>query len=207
MRILRPVVIVVAMLLVPLAQGSAQTAGSSLSFGLTGAVNFATLGGDDVSGAESKVGFALGGFLRKTMSDTWAFQGELHYSMKGAQETNNGVTGKLNLNYIEMPLLFRAYAGGASTTRPFIEFGPALALKAGCTLSAESGSTSGSVSCTEFGEIKTFDAGLTGGAGFEFPVGTSKLALGARYTYGLLDIGNGASAQNRNLQIVLGIRF
>jgi hypothetical protein len=196
-----------AAFLVPFAQVTAQGSKSDLSFGLVGALNIATIGGDDAGGAESKIGFAIGAFLRKQINQTWAFQGEAEYSMKGTQFSGGGATAKLNLNYIEVPLLFRASANPGESTRPFIEFGPALALKAGCTVSAESGSVSGSVSCSSLGEVKSFDAGLMGGAGFEFPVGSNSLSLGARYNLGLIELGDGASVKNRNLQIVLGLRF
>lgn len=207
MRLARTAAFVLMTLVLPPAPGRAQPPTRALSLGLTGAVNLATVGGDDAAGAESKAGLAIGAFLRKPMGDNWAFQGEVQYSLKGAKVSDNGLGGKLNLAYIELPLLFRAFAGGGSSTRPFVEFGPSLALKTGCTVSVQGGSVTGSVSCSEFGEVKAFDAGLAGGGGFEFPVGTNTLALGVRYTHGLVDIGDGASVQNRNLQFLLGIRF
>jgi hypothetical protein len=192
---------------VPLSQARPQGSSTALSYGLMGAINSSTFGGSDATGASQKIGFAIGGFVRKDINDTWAFQGELEYTMKGAKQTVGAGTFKAEIDYVEIPLLFRASASRGEMGRPFLEFGPALAFKAGCTLSAESGTVSVSAPCGSGSSIKSFDFGAMAGVGYEFSVGGSKLAIGARYNLGLLDMADNSNAKNRNLQGVVGFRF
>jgi hypothetical protein len=205
-RTVMGVFVLVGVLVTPQAI-EAQAVGSGLSFGVIGGVNFSTLSGDDISGNQSKVGFTIGGFLRKSLSASWVFQSELLYVAKGTEMIVNGVTGKVNLNYLELPLLVRGFAGPATALRPFLELGPALSLKTGCTVSAQNGSITQAASCSNFGEVKSFDAGLIVGAGFETALGNSTVGVGVRYNFGLLDIRTGSTATNRNLQVLASIRF
>jgi hypothetical protein len=96
----------VAVALAAPAYASAQSV-LGTSFGFVGAVNLATFGGSDATGAKNKVSFSLGGFARIPMSPLWSFQPELEYAGKGAKESDNTGTATVDLSYIEIPLLFR----------------------------------------------------------------------------------------------------
>lgn len=182
------------------------------SFGLVGALNLSTAAGSDVSGAENRVGFSIGGFVRIPMSPMWSFQPELEYAAKGVKETDNSggtpSTATIDLSYLEMPLLFRVSAPSSPAGQLFGEFGPAVAVKVDCSLSATSGGVSASTSCSNFGlDIKSLDFGAMVGAGYEFPMAGHALSLGVRYNFGLAEITSGSNAKNRNLQFVAGLRF
>ncbi|MGH7668714.1 MAG: porin family protein [Gemmatimonadaceae bacterium] len=176
------------------------------SFGLVGALNVASFGGSDASGLDSKVGFSLGGFVRIPMAPMWSFQPELEYAGKGAKAS--GGSGTIDLSYVEMPLLFRVASPSSPAGQLFGEFGPALAFKVDCTISASSGGVSASESCADAGsDAKSFDVGGMVGAGYEFPMGSHALSIGVRYNYGLVELSSGSDTKNRNLQFVAGLRF
>lgn len=182
------------------------------SFGVIGAVNLSTVGGNDVSGVDNKVGFSLGGFVRIPMSPMWSFQPELEYAAKGYKVNDNPggtpLTGTFDLKYVEMPLLFRVAAPSTPSGQFYGEFGPALAAKVDCTISGTSGGLSMSSSCDNFGvNVKSFDVGAMFGAGYEFPMGSHALSIGVRYNYGLVQLTDGKDIKNRNLQFVAGLRF
>jgi hypothetical protein len=179
---------------------TAQSSSPTLAFGVTGGINISSLSFSQAGNVDSKSGFFVGGFLRETLNDMWAFQGELHYTMKGAK----GAAEQVSLNYVELPLLLRAYLSSAAT-RPFVEFGPALSLRAGCSFTAAGSSSS--TSCTAADSVKSFDAGIAGGGGIEIPFGSSSVEIGVRYTFGVMDISYGYGTKNRNLQFVAGFRF
>jgi Outer membrane protein beta-barrel domain len=178
------------------------------SFGLVGALNVASLGGSDASGLDSKVSFSVGGFVRLPMSPMWSFQPELEYAGKGAKSSDNTGSGSIKLSYLEVPLLFRVAAPSTPAGQLFGEFGPALAFKVDCTVSASSGGVSASTSCANAGaDAKSFDFGGLVGAGYEFPMGSHALSLGVRYNYGFTEVSSGSDVKNRNLQFVAGLRF
>lgn len=182
------------------------------SFGLIGAVNLSTVAGSDVSNVDSKAGFSLGAFIRVPMSPMWSFQPELEYAVKGYKVNGNPggtpMTATLDLNYMEMPLLFRVASPSTPTGQLYGEFGPALAAKVDCSISGTSGGLSISSSCDNFGvHVKSFDVGAMFGAGYEFPMGSHALSIGVRYNYGLVQLTDGKDIKNRNLQFVAGLRF
>ena len=180
------------------------------SFGFVGALNLSNFGGSDATGFDNRVGFSVGGFVRIPMSPMWSFQPELEYAAKGAKTTDNSsgtpATATLDLNYLEMPLLFRVAAPSTPAGRLFAEVGPAIAVKLDCTVSVSSGGLSASTSCNNFGgDVKSFDVGGMIGAGYEFPMGSRALSLGVRYNYGLMELSSASNTKNRNLQFVAGL--
>ena len=202
------------LLIVPfiLAFGAPGYAGAQASqhtsFGLVGAVNLATFGGSDASGAKNRVGFSLGGFARIPMSAMWSFQPEVEYAGKGAKTSDSFATGTVDLSYIEVPLLFRVSAPSTPAGQLYAELGPAVAFKIDCTISGSSGGITVSGSCADAGaDIKTMDVGGVVGAGYEFPLNSMALSIGVRYNYGLTEIASNANTKNRNLQFVAGLRL
>lgn len=168
--------------------------------------NIATLSGDGQP--DSRTGLIAGIGLVKPLAPNWAFEPEIAYSMKGATGSDNGTTGALKLNYIEIPLLFRFEFSTASDVRPFVNFGPAPAFKISCDLEAKSGGVTVSGSCDDANlDVKSFDLGLTGGAGLAFRHLRHTLTIGARYTYGLTDVSDAGDAKNRVWSIVGTIDF
>ncbi len=96
------------------AQLSAQ---EFVKFGAKAGVNFASLGGDDTDDLDMKTGFHLGLVAEIPFGESFAFQPEVLYSSQGAKtegsETFEGMTasyeGKLNMDYINIPLLAKYY--------------------------------------------------------------------------------------------------
>jgi hypothetical protein len=100
---------------------SAQTfSGGVVSGGVASQIS-----GDGLAGF-NKFSGQFGGFVTKTISDTLQVEFQMYYLQKGSRKAANGITGsllsyKLQLNYIEMPLLLRYnyknkfnFEGGAS---------------------------------------------------------------------------------------------
>ncbi len=178
------------------------------AWGIMGALNFASFGGSDASGLDTRTSFSVGGFVRVPMSPMWSFQPELEYAGKGAKASGGSTTGSIDLSYVEIPLLFRVATPSTPAGRLFGEIGPSIAFKVDCTISASSGGVSASSSCANAGQdAKSVDYGGIVGAGYEFPMGTYGLSLGVRYNYGLAEIASGSNVKNRNVQLVAGLRF
>lgn len=94
------------MLIIPLWSNAQQFQG-----GLVGGVVGSQVAGDRYSGY-NKVGIMGGAYIALTMAEKYTLQLEMEYIQKGSRhnvdpDKPGDITYKLNLGYIEMPLLFR----------------------------------------------------------------------------------------------------
>ena len=155
--------------------------------GVKGGINLANLYVDDVDDEKLKVGLNAGLFFKIPFTEFFAIQPEILYSSKGSKVTyGNWIQGsgeyRYNLNYIEVPML------------AVFNLGPHFNLHAGpyasflASANVKDLKDNGDIdSITEFNadNFNRLDYGLSGGAAVEF----SNFTLGARYNYGLKEIG------------------
>lgn len=181
------------------------------TIGVLGGLNLATLGGADADGFESKPGILLGGYASFGITKNFAIETGALYSQRGAKFSDQGVTLKFKLDYVEVPLLLSARFPGEGGVTPFFSGGPAFAFKASCGFSVTGSGTSVGTGCRavedelEIG-IKSADAGLVGAAG----VDVKSLRIALRYFLGLSTIDNVAptySIKNQVFSLVVGYGF
>ena len=166
---------------------------AQVRFGLKAGGNLANVDGFDQS--KMKVGINAGPAIQINLAKMFFIQSELLYSLKGARsessQTSNDAT--LNLNYINLPLLF-GYKAGQNFS---IKLGPEI----GHLLSAKSKMDGTTTDYSEF--YRDFDFGADLGVAYTF----KKLAIDLRYNYGLEDLLNNVpsdqNASNRVLQFSL----
>lgn len=94
----------------------------------------------DGYGGYNKLGFIVGGFTNINLSEKFSTQLDMYYINKGSQKNPNTSEGdvdafKLNINYVEMPLVFRYHYKKFS-----IETGLYYSVFLGYTMSDENGS-------------------------------------------------------------------
>lgn len=167
--------------------------GASLSpkFGVRGGVNLSNMFVDDVSDENMKVGINLGVFAKLPLTKGFSIQPELNYSSKGAKEEyNNFIQGegeyRFNLNYVELPVLavinlgknFNVHAG------PYIAYLASVNIK-----DLNDDGTIDDIADLEAENFNRFDYGLAGGLGVDI----GNFGIGARYNYGLREIGKSGS--------------
>ncbi|HVU98142.1 MAG TPA: porin family protein [Puia sp.] len=161
-------------------------------FGIKGGFDLTTLYSSDVSTNHMKAGFDAGVFAKLPVTRGFSIQPELLYSLKGAKSTySNFVQGngeyRFNLGYIQVPVLavvnlapnFNLHLGGYA----------AYLVNSNIKNVSNNGDL---VSATELntGDFNRWDFGLAGGAAFDI----GNVTLGARYNYGLSEIGKSGSA-------------
>ena len=164
-------------------------------------VAFSKAGGSDAKNDnESKfnAGFLGGAAFEIGVTETFAIQPELLYIQKGGKSSKYDV--KSYLGYIEIPVLFKFYAGPVYfNAGPYVAFG----LK-------EKDKGSGASVSQSFKDagLNSTDAGLALGLGVAFEAGPGKIVLDARYDHGLLKLpkesGTGDKIFNRTIAISLG---
>ncbi len=193
-------------------QQTTTETGLQPKFGIRGGVNLSNLYVDDVKDENMKVGINVGVFAKFPITKGFSIQPELAYSSKGAKLTYDNILGdgeyRFNLNYVELPVLavfnlgknFNIHAG------PYAAFLTSANIK---RLDNETGDVD-DIKELNTDNFKRFDFGLVGGIGFDI----ENFAIGARYNYGLNEIGDGGLAgeatknsKNSAFTFYIGIGF
>jgi hypothetical protein len=173
---------------------------AQFSFGVKGGVNASNIVIKDLPtnqnyDPESLIGIHLGVLASVSLSERFSFIPELQYSQRGTKYIDNGFSGTIKINYLDLPLVasysFRSIA---------IDFGSQISTRLSSSVDA----------------YKDFDFGLIGG--LRFNLGNNFFTLG-RYYYGLAVIseikymdlfGNTlatAKMYNRSFQIGMGYKI
>lgn len=199
---------------------------SSLASGIKGGlkigVSSAKLHGDDVGDLEdlfgedlkSRIGFSVGGFITFNISEMFAIQPEVLYTMKGLryEEEIFGETLKvwMKLDYLEIPVLVKIIFPSPGGVNPYLFAGPAVAIKLSAKVKAEIAGESEEEPIEE--GLKSTDFGLVIGAGVDFGFGASgmgKMTLDVRYSLGLSTISDfeGDDVKNGAFSLMVGFSF
>ncbi|WP_114751598.1 porin family protein [Pleomorphovibrio marinus] len=170
------------------------------SFGIRGGANFFNWGGSDISSSDynNRVGFHAGVYGTVFLGEAFAIEPGAYYSVKGTQN-DDFADSRAILNYIDIPVLFRVYAGDG-----FNFFaGPQGSILMGSTFEADVlGNTLG----WNTDAINDVDYGVVVGVGYNLPRG---LNLQASYDLGLRPVFKDSDAEvyNRGFKLSVGISF
>src|ERR1700733_4104926 len=194
-------------------QQTSADSGMTAKFGIKGGLNLTNLYVANVSSEHMKAGFNAGVFAKLPVTRGFSIQPELLYSVKGAKDDYNNLAEgsgeyRFNLGYVELPLLavvnlarnFNLHAGGYA----------AYLVSANVKDVNNDGSVNGA-SDLNADNFKRWDFGLVGGLGFDI----ENFTLGARYNYGLTNIGKSGTlsgdltqnSKNAGVSIYIGLGF
>ena len=201
------VILTIGLSFVPLATAQAKLR-PGFSFGLKGGLNVSEFSGTAVDEAwQTKVGFAAGGFLAYRFGDGFALQPEILFSQKGAKIFTNTISEWLNLNYIEIPLLFKFYPPLESAIRPVFFAGPYLAIKSSFKDKWEYGGQTGNDDITTIRERET---GFIAGGGLDFPIASGvRMSAEIRYSRAISTLSKDAEEKSYNsvFAVLVGVAF
>jgi hypothetical protein len=176
-----------------------------VSTGITGGLNFATLGGSDASIEATTTQFAAGVFAEISFPLLpITIQPEVLYSVKGTYVSiPAGLTWTDKFSYIDIPILIKYYLP-IPVVKPFIFIGPSV----GFLVSAKGTPNIGNELDIK-DQVTSTDFGAVVGVGVKIPLVVADLSLDARYDYGLTstDKINSANIYNRVVSVYLGIAF
>ena len=168
----------------------------SPKIGVKGGLNLSNLYVNDVQDEKMKTGFNLGLFAKIPVTHGFSVQPELLYSSKGSRITYDNLIGsgeyRFNLNYVEVPLLgvinlarnFNLHAGG------YIAYLSSANIKR-----INNGGTNNEVASFNEDNFNRVDYGLIGGLG----VDVENFTIGARYNYGLREVGKKGNVSTQAL--------
>ncbi|MDI5950084.1 porin family protein [Flavobacterium yafengii] len=160
--------------------------------GIKGGYNLAAVSFDGDGETEQRHGFHIGVYGESFISESFSIQPELMYSQQGYEITNSSGTFTQKLDYINLPLMLKAYP----SKNFFLEAGPQIGLAV-----SHKEEYDGLFSGSQEYDPNNFDWGMNFGGGFKTDSGIS---LGVRYHLGLGDLYDEGKAQNRVLQFSLG---
>lgn len=178
------------------------------SFGPTLGFNYAWL--SDVDNASPRPSYNIGFTYNYSILQSGGVGLEARYSEEGVKQEVGNTTITSKINYVRIPLKFQYFFGKLGNDfRPKFFVGPSFAFLVGGKSEVRSGEITTTVDSKDL--YNNFDAGLMGGAGFNYRLAERTwLNFDLAYTHGLIDVaGNKSSskAQNRLVNVNLGVAF
>lgn len=152
-----------------------------------------TSSGGKVKG-EVTLGFGIGALLGFNFSEHIGVQGEVIYSSVSQKYKEQDVERRVNLRYLNIPLLLSLNTGKTKLVNLNIVGGPQIGISAGSNLFTTGGDNSTPKAVLS---VKKGDIGLAYGAGLDFginPSRTFRLGLGYRGVLGLFDISDNSNS-------------
>lgn len=165
------------------------------NIGIKGGLNAYTIKNDNNSNVDTKVSFHLGLIGHIHISNQFALQPELVYSVQGAQYTVAGTDVKLNLNYVNVPLLFQYMFDNGFR----LQAGPQLGILA----SAKSKVNDNDTDVKD--DFEPIDLGLAIGASYVNP--SSNFGVDIRYNAGLSNINKNGNVDSFNRGLQAGVFY
>lgn len=164
---------------------SLAVANAQVRFGVKAGANFSNFTGDDLDGAKTKVGFHAGALVALPLFSDFTLQPEVVYSGQGYKVSENQFSGKLNADYINVPILFKYN----NPTGFFAETGPQI----GFLMSAKA-KISGQDDVDVKDESKSTDFSWAIGIGYLLK--DVNLGLDVRYNLGLSNLNKDSGDGN-----------
>lgn len=203
----RPFALAAALFALGVVPVTAQTQ-TTLSF--RAGASIATLGGDDVTDADSRTGLNVGGGLTFGLSENLGVLVGATYAQKGATATGDGAEITFKIDYLEIPVLLQLGVPTSGSISPRFFIGPAVGAEIGCEVEGTEGGVTVSADCSDFGApVKSVDIGAMGGAGLSMSTGGAmSITLDVFYNLGLStidDTSNPDDVKNRAWSILGGV--
>jgi len=163
---------------------------------------------------DMKPGFHIGGAVEIPINQTFMFEPGIIFITKGVKmdDPDYEISSKVNLNYIDMPLLFKASTSNNEGLGFYGAVGPYIGIGLNGKGTTEYGGEEESADI-KFGsdededDLKRLDMGISVGGGIEF----SSFQFGVSYDYGLMNIATyqdyGNKVKNRVLKFTLGYKI
>jgi hypothetical protein len=160
-------------------------------------MQFKTSSGSTVGG-QATLGYGGGIMLAANFSNYVGIEGDVIYNSISQKYADVDVQRKVNLQYVNIPVLLSLNTGINNQVNLNVVGGPQMGINVGSSITTigDNGNSSQPVL-----EVKKGDVGLAYGAGIDFALNdkrTTRLGLGFRGVYGLIDISDNSSTTSNN---------
>jgi len=137
------------------------------------------------------VGPGVGGFISGYFSDYVGVQAEVIYTSLAQKYEDAGLQRKIQISYVNVPLLLSLNTGKSKTVNLNVVAGPQMGFNVGSKITTEGGAQTDTLNAVL--AVKRSDIGIAYGAGLDIglnPAHTIRLGIGFRGVYGLVDISD-----------------
>jgi Outer membrane protein beta-barrel domain len=165
-----------------------------VNVGIKAGLNLYSIHNDNSSEYDMKAGFQAGLIGHIHLARQFALQPELVYSAQGAKYTVSGVDTKLNLGYINVPVMFQYMFDNGFR----LQAGP----QVGFLICGKSEINNSKTDIKD--NLNTVDFALGAGVGYVAPSG---FGVDARYNLGLSDINENSPVKSTNRGVQLGVFY
>lgn len=166
-----------------------------VNIGIKAGLNSFNINNDNGASYDSKIGLNLGLIGHIHLSKQFAFQPELVYSGQGARYTTAGVESKINLDYINVPLLLQYMFDNGFR----LQAGP----QVGFLVSAKNKTNNSTIDIKD--NLKSTDIALGMGIGYVKP--STGFGIDARYNLGLSNINETELVKSTNRGFQFGVFY
>jgi opacity protein-like surface antigen len=159
--------------------------------------------GNNVSG-DVTLGFGMGALLGFNFSKHIGVQGEIIYSSISQKYEIDDTAYKINLRYVNVPLLLSLNTGKTKAVNLNVVAGPQMGFNVGSRLTTSGVSDPNNPQPVL--SVKKSDIGFAYGGGVDFALNAShtvRLSFGYRGVFGLLDISNRSNTITTNSYYIL----
>lgn len=176
----------------------AQANSDLIQWGVRAGVNFANVSSDQIS-PDARTGFYAGILAEVPLNERFSIQPGLYYSQQGFKLSMLGIDGTYKLDYIQIPVLFKAFIIKGLN----VQVGPQLGFNINNELTLDSTMGSGSIDSSN-DQIKDIDFDLVAGIGYKFDNG---FFIQGHYNYGITKLTEEGDAHTSLFQVGVGYMF
>jgi len=152
--------------------------------------------------ASGVLGYGFGAIIGYNFTKNIGVQGEVLYSALAQEFVIGEKKQRLDLSYINIPLLLSLNTNYCKSVNLNFVVGPQIGINTGSKIKSEGGEGTDTIQAVV--AVKPADLGIAYGVGVDFKLGSNMhLGLGFRGVYGLLDISDNNNTATTNEYYVL----
>lgn len=178
--------------------------------GMKGGVNISNLRGEDAeaSNAESITGYLFGAHINFSIAEYVSIQPEMYLAKKGAKGDTLFWEGRVELYYIDVPVLIRYDFLRKEKIASSLFTGPYISYELDANAITELGGREINVDIDEL--VKSYDFGFVIGIEVGMPTDWGQVILDVRYAFGMTnldDTRDDSDIKNSVISIIFGLSF
>jgi hypothetical protein len=166
-----------------------------VNLGIKGGVNLYNVHNDDNTKYDLRIGYNFGLLGHIHLNNHFAIQPEIVYSAQGAKQTDDNGTNELNLDYINVPVLFQYMFDNGLR----LQAGP----QVGFLISAKSKTDNNTIDIKN--DLNPIDFAISFGMSYVFP--PTGFGIDARYNLGLSNINKNGTVNSTNRGFQFGMFY
>lgn len=185
---------------------STEKADLPVTFGIRGGLNVSSMSLKEDGDLKSRAGFNAGMSVDFPILESFYLQSGLYYTVKGYKQEDGDWEEKVNIGYLEIPILASYRYNFSDAAQWQFNFGPYFAVGLNGNDKEKDGRREYEKKWYDYDDTKRFDMGLQIGTGI---VLAKHYYVGVAYEFGLLSQVKDSDGywKNRNFMVNVGYQF